>query len=375
MKTKKKIRWGQYIGGLAFMLLGACCGVLMVRTMEENSGSLFTLAALFVVMYAAMILQIAIHEAGHLVFGLLSGYRFCSYRIFSLMWLRQDKKICFRRFSLAGTGGQCLMEPPELADGEIPVVLYNLGGSLMNVIVSCVFLLLWWVLGRSSLLASVFLMAALVGFAFAAMNGIPMRMGAVDNDGYNALVLKRDKAALRAFWIQMKVSAETARGKRLREMPAEWFAVPTDEAMKNSMMATLGVFACNRLMDEQRFTEADKLMERMLTNGSGMAGLYRGLMICDRIYVELIGEARRELIADWLGKEQRKLMKSMKTYPSVIRTEYALALMADRDSAKAEKIMARFEKCARHYPYPGDIASERELLVIAAQRAYEPAPQ
>lgn len=38
------------------------------------------------------------------------------------------------------------------------------------------------------------------------MNGIPMRMGTVDNDGYNAFALSKNKEAVEAFWVQLKVA-------------------------------------------------------------------------------------------------------------------------------------------------------------------------
>ena len=37
----------------------------------------------------AFILQIVLHEGGHLLFGLLSGYRFVSFRIFNWTLIRQ----------------------------------------------------------------------------------------------------------------------------------------------------------------------------------------------------------------------------------------------------------------------------------------------
>ena len=175
---KKKIQWGQYIGIAAFTVMGGACGVLMVSFVDRSGAGPLALAGLFVGMYAAMMLQIAIHEAGHLVFGLASGYKFRSYRIFSLMWVHDGERIRLRRFSLAGTGGQCLMEPPDLVNGEIPVVLYNLGGSLMNILAGLLFLLLS--LPGSGFLSAFFQIAALIGFVFALMNGIPLRMGSVD---------------------------------------------------------------------------------------------------------------------------------------------------------------------------------------------------
>ena len=56
------------------------------------------------------------------------------------------------------------------------------------------------------------------------MNGIPMRLGNVDNDGYNALCLGKSPAALRSFWLQMKINQQISRGVRLKDMPEDWFA-------------------------------------------------------------------------------------------------------------------------------------------------------
>ena len=106
----------------------------------------------------------------------------------------------------------------------------------------------------------------------------------------------------------------------------------------------------------------------MLKIDSGMVGLHRNLMVCDRMYVELISENRREVIDEMFSKEQKKFMKQMKSFPTVIRTEYVFALLYEKDSQKAEKIKARFEKCAKTYPSQSDIQSERELMEFAEKR-------
>ena len=58
-------------------------------------------------------------------------------------------------------------------------------------------------------------------------------------------------------------------------------------------------------------------------------------------------------------------MKAMKTFPSVLRTEYACALLGGRDPARAEGFRQQFEKAVRSYPYPGEIQAERELMALA----------
>jgi hypothetical protein len=319
-------------------------------------------------MYVAIFFHIIVHEAGHMVFGLLTGYRFSSFRVGSFMWMREDGRLTLKRLTVAGTGGQCLMCPPDLKDGKIPVVLYNLGGALVNVILGGLFLAGYWLAPGVPFLSPLLLILAVVGFMTALMNGIPMRMGTVDNDGYNAFSLSKSPEALEAFWVQLKAAEQSSKGVRLRDMPADWFAVPTDEAMQNSMVATRGVLACNRLMDEEKFEEADARMAHLLAIDSGIVGLHRSLLICDRLYVELIGENRPTVIEGMMTKEQQKFMKAMKRFPSVLRTRYAMALLHERDTAKAEAVKSEFEKAAKTYPYAHEIQSERELMGMAEQK-------
>lgn len=371
-KDKKKIQWGQWIMVIGFTLLGGICGVLIAEYIDRSVSSgksagetIFTVILLFVGMYVSMFLQIVIHEAGHLLFGLLSGYQFSSFRIGSFMWINKIGKLEFKRMSLAGTGGQCLMNPPELVNGKMPYVLYNLGGSILNIISSLIFIGFLLILQNSNVLKILLSMLAVIGVAFALMNGVPMRMGAVDNDGYNARSLGKDKEALRSFWVQMRVSNEQIYGHRLKDMPKEWFEIPSDEEMKNSMSAVLGVFACNRLMDEKRFEEADRLMEHFMEIKTGIVGVHRCLMLCDRIYSGLLRGDESDEIEKMLDKQQKKFMKSMKTFPSVLRTEYVIALLLEKDTVKADKIKRQFEKIAQTYPYISDIESERELMGLA----------
>ncbi len=373
--TKKKKRgWQEWIGFGFYVLIGGVCGYFMMQYIDRSASAdrtgaeeILSLVGLFVMMYVAILVQLIIHEAGHLAFGLLSGYKFSSFRIFSFMWVKEGDKVKLKRLTIAGTGGQCLMSPPELVDGQIPVVLYNLGGSFLNLISSAVFIGLYFALPMLPYLATIFLLLGIIGIVIALMNGIPMRMGTVDNDGYNALSLSKNREARRAFWVQMKTNEQVAKGVRLKDMPEEWFVMPTDEAMQNSMVAVIGVLACNRLMDAEQFEEADALMEHMLSIESGMVGLHRNLLICDRMFVELIGENRAEVLEEMYTTEQKQFMKAMKNFPSVIRTEYVYARLQEKDEKKAEEILKRFEKCAKNYPYQNDVDSERGLMKRAEE--------
>lgn len=375
-QRKKKLPWCTYIAMAFFMVIGILCGVLMARFADNAFGGnlllertplyIALLLLLFVGMYASIFLQLLLHEAGHLVFGLLTGYKFSSFRIMSFLWAKTDGKIRFRRLRVAGTSGQCLMAPPALVDGKMPVFLYNLGGVFVNLLVSAAAFGLSYAVLDAPIFRAFLLIFAISGAGIGLMNGIPMRLGTVDNDGYNAFALRQDREARRAFWVQLKVNEQTTNGVRLQDMPEEWFAIPSDEAMKNSMLATLGVFACNRMVDAHKFAEADQTMAHLLEIDSGLVGIHRSLLLCDRMYIALIAGKPKDAVDGFLTKEQKKFMAAMKKYPSVIRTEYAYALLGEQDIGKAQRLQASFEKRAKTYPFPGDLQSERELMELAS---------
>lgn len=384
MKEKNKIkkdikRLAVRAGTLLLAILIGFAGGWLIGALLEKTGIVgagpgrFLLRFLYLVLliYIAFFLQGAFHEAGHLICGLMSGYGFSSYRIGSLMWIRQEGKIRFKRFSLAGTGGQCLMTPPELTENGMPYVLYNLGGVLMNFLTAALCLCFYCIWRENWYLSAFLILMALTGIWLGAVNGIPLKLGMVNNDGRNIVDIGKNKDELRAFWLQMNVAEQQAKGARLKDMPAEWFRVPAEEKMKYTMTSVCAVLAANRLMDEHAFEETAELIAKLLKIDSAMIGIYRFLLTADRIYCELLGERRGEILEQWEDRQTQRVVKQMKNYLSVIRTEYAYALLKENNIHKAETLRDRFEKNARSYPYAGDAQSERELMDLADEKWQE----
>lgn len=370
--TKKA---GDYIGVIVMLLVGMLCGFNVGKLIGEGIKDGVNLwdysFALILALYAAIFIHIVIHEAGHMIFGLASGYTFSSFRIGSFMWIRdEDNKIKFGRHSLAGTGGQCLMNPPEMVDGKFPVILYNLGGCIMNLLVAGICAVGCSLYKDYTYSYIVFLTMTLVGVGYAIINGIPMKMGMINNDGSNAWALRRNPVAMRAFWTQLKIAEQQNRGKRLKEMPDEWFEVPNDEDMKeDALVASIAVFHASWLMDNYRYEEASEYIDTLLSKETAIIGLHRNGLISERIFYELIGACNKETIEELRNKEYLQFVKQMKNSPSIIRTEYAYALLIEEQEAGAEKLMKQFEKAAKVYPYPRDIEGERELLALV-DKAY-----
>ena len=369
MKRKKKFNWAMLLLMAGSLVLGGFCGKMIVDVaLQQELGPgqyLLTILGLILGLYVILFAHVAIHEAGHLAFGLLTGYGFSSFRLGSIMLLQENGKLRLRKLSLPGTGGQCLMTPPELVNGIIPYLLYNLGGCIMNLAVSAVALLLWALLPKNTVVSVLLMMAAVFGLVLALSNGIPARMGNVDNDGCNALTLAKHPEAMKAFWLQLKINEQLSKGVRLKDMPEAWFAEP--ENMDNGLNAVAAIFVANRLLDEHRFQEAWSKQETLLADDNALSELHQSLVTCDLLYCELIGENRPEVREQLMTKEQKKYMQAMKKSISVLRTEYVLALLGDRDQEKAASLLAQFEKRAKTYPYPCEVESERELIDYAQQ--------
>ena len=352
---------------LAFCALGAACGFLLVTSLFSGKLNIIEIILSVVGMICLLYLSLIIHEGGHLVFGLLSGYRFSSFRIGSLMWIKQDGKIKLRRLSIAGTGGQCLMTPPEAREGKIPVILYNLGGVIANIAFAVILATAYYFTQQVQALSLVLLVGAVISFILALTNGLPFNLEGVANDGMNALHLSKNPDAAIAFRNQLLMNAAQAKGLRLRDMPDEWFSLPDNADMQNVHCASIAVFSASRTLDKLDALAAEAEVKALLDSNYNIIGLHRNLLKCDLVFSRLVNHGREAEISSILTLEQLKFMKSMKNFPSILRTEYAIALIRDNDPQKAEIIMAEFDKMAKKYPYPSDIESDRELCALALE--------
>ena len=362
--SKKKNKFKKSLSFVFSILTGAILGVLISKNnlLGATPPSLFIS---FILLYMAFFLQIIIHEAGHLIFGLLTGYKFSSFRIKNFIWIKKEDKLKLKNLSIAGPGGQCLMLPPEVHDNKkIPFVLYNMGGVITNTIVSLIFLALYYYFSRGTYLSFFLFTSSFSGFAIALTNGIPMEFGPLSNDGHNALMYGKNQASEHAFYMQLKIAGQLANGTRLKDMPEEWFPTSLPENPKGNKSTVLNVFTCNRLMDNLLFDDAKALIDKLIKSDC-LISLHKNLLICDKIYCEIISKGQKGSIDAMMYKTQKKFMKQMKNFPSVIRTEYAYKLLIKKDSEAAEKILRKFEKIALSYPYEADIESERELIYIA----------
>ena len=78
---------GGLIGGL---LLGVW--VVHIKERLADVSMLRLMAWALGGFYFSAFIQIILHEGGHLIAGLMSGYRFVSFRVLSMIWVRQNDR-------------------------------------------------------------------------------------------------------------------------------------------------------------------------------------------------------------------------------------------------------------------------------------------
>jgi len=81
----------QVVAGAAAGAMGAYLGVQFLPELNGFPDLLLLVAGLVL----GIFLQIIVHELGHLICGLLSGYKFVSFRIGSRMLIKIRGKYCF----------------------------------------------------------------------------------------------------------------------------------------------------------------------------------------------------------------------------------------------------------------------------------------
>jgi hypothetical protein len=359
---------------LISLAVGAALGFAigsMISDISNGESSAMSKTAEIGLMLVALALgaylQIILHEAGHLVCGLLSGYNFVSFRIGSLTLLKDENgKLRFKRFKVAGTGGQCLMSPPEgITIDKLPTSLYNAGGVLMNLLCATVSLLLLLFCDNMHFFIKYLLATTVVtGYAFALLNGIPLKFSGVSNDGYNLLYIKRNNQSLKGFQSQLIINEKLQNGTRLSQMPDNLFDLGGEIDYSDPMQANVEIMRVSRVMDQGDMEQAKTLFKELLQfHQHELLALLRFEAENDMLFTILAtGEMERAQILC----NDKMLMKYITKYAQVMtskqRTLMAKTLILDGDRATAKQMLDTAKTNSKKYLMQGEVKSDILLM-------------
>ncbi len=351
---------------LAF-IIGIITGMLMSVYYPENYA--IGIWGFYIITFIAFVLHITIHELGHLIGGLLSGYKFNSYRVFNFMWVNIDGKIKFKMMSLSGTAGQCLMSLPDKEYDEIPYFLYNFMGGGLNIIFSLLALIILMIIGPNNF-AAFLIMFFIIGITLALQNLIPLKVSGIANDGMNIKECRKSKEARNSLFRILKTSDLLASGLRVKDFPEEVLKTENESEKKDVLSAGIYTNYCMKFVDEHNYGTAVKIIDEFLKDNTAILPLHKNLLINDKIFCLIMLNETKEEIEKLLTKDFLNIQKAMKSQLGIIRTNYALNLCIYKDEKKASKQLEIFYKISKSHPYKGDIQMETELVEEARNFKY-----
>ncbi len=362
-ENKKKKKSAANMAALIPMLVGGIGGFFIGMFFAKNGMNKLAIPLWAELLYiiAVLFVIIVIHEAGHLVMGLATGYRFISFRIGPFAFIRENGRIKLRLYTVMGTAGQCLLMPPETDSPEnAPYLLYHLGGGLFNIITAAICGI--FMLVTDSKTADLLLGTAMVLSLFLGLtNLIPMGKASA-NDGTNLYLLKRSPVLRRVLYNQLYINGLLYQGVLPRDVPAEYFCDIADDGKMGVHSCVMPMLQGALAVDVKDFTTAQAKFEYIL-NDERLIPIYRNECTCELMFCKIMNEASTEEIDELYDKNLKSYVKQMKsTHIAKRRLLYAYYLMCKKDAVSAEKEYDAAQKMRNTYPCRGELESELELI-------------
>ena len=345
----------------------------------ESWGNVFVISVIAVSVAAlavGLILNVILHEFGHLLGGLLTGWRFVYFSIFNLLWIKEDGTIRRKTAHFQDAAGICRMAPPEMKNGTLPHRLYLFGGAFMNLLAAAACALLFFHFAASApFWARAFLIAGIAGAYLGITNLVPTKVGFTLSDGYLLFHLGSPKNAdmrLR-FWRNSNLVALRASGTRIRDIPTEYFEwASRNERISDPFALEAALLPYEHLIDKGEMEEARaylQLVRDCLDNS--LAPLMPALDL-HLMFHELIDKCREDEINRFYTADVRKYARDSESSEGVQRVLYAYARLFSKNADAAKAHLKLFEKACKNSTNIGGIPGQRALIAlvdsIAAQR-------
>ena len=350
----KKSKFKQLLLILMYVGIGAVGGIFLGNYLIENDLSFLQLIYIAVAYYLTYYLAIIIHEAGHLVMGLKTGYEFVSFRVGSLTWIKENGNLVRKKFAIAGTGGQCIMMPKHLDNPEeINYFLYNLGGGLFNLISAAISLPLGLYISNFYLKMPLIIFG-IVSLILGITNLIPMNLQA-QNDGYNLYLLHKDKDYRDLFYKNLRIVGLLNQGYKPSEIPEELFEFKSTNNNAKLLKAS-------QYVDKKDFVKAEELLTEIV-NDDKISSVNEYEAKSELLFCKIMNKDSSDEIDKLYDKDLQKYVSLYaKTHIAKLRLRYAYYLIYKEDEESAQKEYEAAIKMKDSYPIKGEYLSEMELI-------------
>lgn len=349
----------------AYFIIGMRCAQKSLE--NESKYSFFIMVGLLLYIFVAMIIHIVLHESGHLIGGLVTGYKFVSFRIGSNAWIKDTNgKLHFKKMKIKGTGGQCLMCPPKGTIEECPYKWYHLSGGLMNLSLGVLSILLYiFVLPKNYITYMLFEEFGVIGIALGLINLIPCKSGGVQNDGYNLIELGKNMDAKKCINIVLEINALLTVADSYSDLPEdlvdELKSIDFEKMdITNASIANAFHFQAAMYFVEGDYDKTYELQKYMM-NTQGVLGIFKNEARCECLFYEIMHGQNKDVIEQLYDKKLQKYINATAGYPSRQRLMYAYYHIYLKDESKAEEAYSKLKKLVDIHIIKADALVELEV--------------
>ncbi|MDU1846655.1 MAG: hypothetical protein E6778_14020 [Niallia nealsonii] len=348
----------KFLSTLGMALIGGVFGATLTLAILSQEWSITNFLIGVICLILFYVIHIILHEAGHLIFGKLTGYSFVSFRVFSWTIVATKDGLKWKKLHVPGTLGQCLMAPPPYVEGKFPFKLYLCGGVIINFLSSAVVGGIAWIVSSDAFPLPVTLFV-LIGLFIAVTNIIPYGF----NDGMSLKMAWSQEKKQWQLYSQFYVYAQTSKGVLYQELPEELFNLPDgDDGSDYFSQWTLciqQVLAMERL----DFEEAKRINDMLWARKDALISLFRVEVAKERLFLLTVLEGDMEEVRSiYQDKEIKRFLAIKQMSNKRIAAAYELYVNGDRD--KAATLCEEGAKLEKSNPNATDIVLEKRLMAV-----------
>ncbi len=358
------------------------CALTICSFMESYTRLTFLLVALplFPVAWGFGLFLSLVHEAGHLVGGLLSGRRMYYVSVAGHCLMRRPDGRFRRGYAATpGVGGVC----STVSEGSPqPFRLYLLLGPLSTLLVGglCAYLatlsdpaweLPWEVALRRAILHIPMVLMAVQGVVGCIVNLIPMHISGGISDGMQLLSLSFNRQS-RADWEQCnRIAYLTWQGLTPSEMPEELFAPLPPERLTSPYARELTLYRLERLTELGDFAAAISLCHELTEAELPLSPLERLCITRTGAVCEALTDGPGPFCQRMAEQDMQRLMRFTRKTIGTQLTQYAMAKLVDRDEALAARHLADFTRSVARSPFLESARLDGSLITLIDAKAKE----
>lgn len=350
-KTKQKIKKAL----LALAVLVIAFSPLPILFYRYEFSEIFNLwTCLFLIIW--FFVGIIIHEAGHLIFGLLTGYRFISFQVGkTLIQKPTNKPLRVKRIPFNGLGGQCLMIPKDKENKAF--FLFNYGGIIINFFLFALLLVMVQFGPYAQTVNRILISGLWMNYLLALMNALPF-IG-LTNDGYNHRLYKKNPDIYKKILLNLEIASQLNDDNLYQDIVLP----PRKERLSfantfDAYIEIMRFFVLLARHDEQRI---DQIKEMYQKRGS-MISLYRNLIeVLYFIAIALYGDQKHALsLYNGLEKNFKKQINKEKTGLGGIANAIKKWLV-DKNPEESQNILKKVLRTAHKQSY---LAEEEQIKML-----------